>query len=771
MLFTMYTHVFQYAPRNPICTTLSLKCTRENEKCTTLYFVMHQGFLILSKSVYQAIKYWRILAICLVIMLVASCISSAIKTSGDDTLIRKADINIRGGTLSGMLYVPKEAMTPGEDGSYVRRPAVVLSEGYLNSNQMQDPNVIELSRRGFVVFAIDMYGHGNSDLSPGSDDPSNSGSVLGAIDAFNYVKSLPYVDTTRIGMVGHSMGGMNIGNAASFLAGFYTEQDQLLNLLHDEFGVEVSAADVAAQDAASLAEKLSEFDRGRYEVMAEEIHHAFAQRPVGIVYMGSGPGFAGLGKAHQVEVAGNTVWRGLQTNVGVAIGTLEENAWLMFSSADDGINNAADLPRSTVAKVLLGTVDTPVTMREWYGLQLSDSGDQIKSTDLGSFDSLSWDNEALQTAVAQSGARVMYQPKEIHIMNHFSKRVTGFVVDFFTVVDRYNNGELTNGASAIASSSGRWQLKEYANGIALAAMFTLVVPVSMIVLRTPFFSAMKREVPEPRLGKKDKGFWIISVLLILISGLSLIPFFKLGGAPTTYAGDKGPIAWSAFFSQEMATRTAVWAMLNGLIALVLITINHYRTRADGVSFGDRYGLTAPARDIGKAFLAALAVFSLVYMTNVLSSFFFNGSDVRFWVIAGRVMTASQFKTWAGYIWLFLIFYLVNGMVVNSGRMKDMSDGKNLLVCALINGAGIFLLEAFLYLYELASGHMIWYNFGKDYFLYAVVVIPMIIVLPLAAVYSRKLYKETGSIYTGAFLNAMLFTWFVVGNTCYHFPNV
>lgn len=42
------------APRNPKCTTLSLKCTRENEKCTTLYFMMHRGFLILSKSVYLA---------------------------------------------------------------------------------------------------------------------------------------------------------------------------------------------------------------------------------------------------------------------------------------------------------------------------------------------------------------------------------------------------------------------------------------------------------------------------------------------------------------------------------------------------------------------------------------------------------------------------------------------------------------------------------------------------------------------------------------------
>lgn len=718
-------------------------------------------------------KYWRLLAICLAIMLIAGCISSAVKTNGGNTLVRKVDINTRGGTLSGVLYIPKAAMTPDAQGEYSdARPAVILSHGYLNSNQMQDPNAIELARRGYVVFSMDMYGHGNSDLPAGGDDPSNSGAVLGAIDAFNYVKGLPYVDSTRIGLVGHSMGGMNIGNAASFLAGFLTEQDLLLDLLHSEFNVQVTEADVAAQDAAALAEQLSEYDRGRYELLAEEIHQNYSEKPVGIVYMGSGPGFAGLSKAHQVEVAGIPVWRDLQTNVGVAIGRYEENAWLMFSSSDDGINNAADLPESTVAKVLLGTVDSPVALREWYSLNLSDTAEQLKSTDLGSFDSLGFSDEALRTAAEQRSARVMYQPTEIHIMNHFSKNVTAFVVDFFSAVSGYNNGELSLGVTEITGSKAIWPVKEYANGIALAAMFTLAVPLCGIILNAPFFASLKKKEDGPALiGKKDPGFWIISVILIIVSGLSLIPFFKLGGAPTTYAGDKGPIAWSAFFSQEMSTRTAVWAVLNGLIALALLAINHARCKSDGVSFARRYALDAGAKNIGKAFLAAASVFAIMYMTNVLSSFFFNGSDVRFWVIAGRVMTASQFKTWAGYCLLFLVFYLINGMVVNSGRMKDMSDGKNLALCAVINGAGIFLFEAFNYIYELSSGHMIWYNFGCDYFLYAVVVLPMIVVLPLAAVYSRKLYNKTGSVYTGAFLNTMLFTWFVVGNTCYHFVNI
>ena len=36
-------------------------------------------------------------------------------------------------------------------------------------------------------------------------------------------------------------------------AGYYTEQDLLLNLLHDELGVEISEEQVAAQDADAVA--------------------------------------------------------------------------------------------------------------------------------------------------------------------------------------------------------------------------------------------------------------------------------------------------------------------------------------------------------------------------------------------------------------------------------------------------------------------------------------------------------------------------------------
>ncbi len=714
-------------------------------------------------------KYWRIIAISLVVILLASIVSAAVKTNAGKTLIREVNINTRGGTLSGILYIPKSALENDGKGNYESpRPAVILSHGYLNSNQMQDPNAIELSRRGFVVFSMDMYGHGNSDLSNASDDPTGSGAVLGALDAYDYVRDLPYVDATRIGVAGHSMGGMNTGNAVALTSGFYTEADMLLNLLHDEFGLSISAEQVAEQNPDAIAAELSDYDCGQYEIRREEVLKEAAERPVAELYMGSGPGFAGLTKAHQVEVAGNTVWRDLQANVGVSIGLYEENSWLMFSASDDNINSAKQIPETTVAKVLFGTLDATVEREVWYSLNLSKTETQVKSTKLGNFYSTTPDNAELRQAIENRSARVIIQPAEVHAGNHFSFKTTSFVVQFFTDVMNYNNGELADGAEPIAAKKSVWLIKELANGFALVAMLIFVYALAALLLETSCFASLRRKPQDALINKNDRSFWGISVVLALVQGLSIIPCFILGGASTSYAGDKGVVSWNWLFSQEMPNRTMIWALSNAIIALLLLLVRHLRTKGDGLSFTERYGLKISGRTFGKSALLALVVFISSYSLVLLSSFFFAKSDFRLWVIAGRVMTKTQFLTWAGYLAFFLVFYLINSMVVNSGRMRNMSSSKNLLICALFNGAGVLFFELFVYAYELITGQMVWYSFGKDYFLYAVVLYPMIVVLPLAAVYARKLYEKTGSVWLGSLINTMLFTWLVVGNTCYHY---
>ncbi|MEO9036006.1 MAG: alpha/beta fold hydrolase [Gemmatimonadaceae bacterium] len=99
-----------------------------------------------------------------------------------------------GVTMSGLLYTPETA-TPDH-----RAPAVLASHGYINTREMQSAFAIELSRRGIVVLAMDMTGHGYSEGKVGAQN-------YGGPAAFRYLKSLPNVDTTNIGLEAHSMGG------------------------------------------------------------------------------------------------------------------------------------------------------------------------------------------------------------------------------------------------------------------------------------------------------------------------------------------------------------------------------------------------------------------------------------------------------------------------------------------------------------------------------------------------------------------------------------
>jgi len=105
-------------------------------------------------------------------------------------------------TMSGLLYTPKTA-TPAHPA-----PAVLVSHGFINTREMQSPFAIELSRRGFVVLAMDMSGHG---YSGGYLGQYNHGGPA----ALRYLQSLAFVDKSNIGLEGHSMGGAPIVGAAA----------------------------------------------------------------------------------------------------------------------------------------------------------------------------------------------------------------------------------------------------------------------------------------------------------------------------------------------------------------------------------------------------------------------------------------------------------------------------------------------------------------------------------------------------------------------------
>jgi pimeloyl-ACP methyl ester carboxylesterase len=145
---------------------------------------------------------WGFFALGLVLILAGSFLAHAVQTAGGTRVV---DVRFRGDgiTQSALLYVPASA-SPQHPA-----PAVLISHGYINTREMQSPFAIELARRGFVVLAMDMAGHGYSQGAVFSPPDMGGPAALG------YLRGLPFVDKANIGLEGHSMGGVPILAAAA----------------------------------------------------------------------------------------------------------------------------------------------------------------------------------------------------------------------------------------------------------------------------------------------------------------------------------------------------------------------------------------------------------------------------------------------------------------------------------------------------------------------------------------------------------------------------
>lgn len=125
--------------------------------------------------------------------------------------------NSEGGLIHAQLFVPQNAS------SSEPLPAILNMHGGSDYLQTVSNYSIELARRGYIVLSVDAYGSGNSDYISGAV-ASNSGagktstSALkmdgGASLGIEQLLSYKFVDHKNIGLIGHSMGGTYIANAA-----------------------------------------------------------------------------------------------------------------------------------------------------------------------------------------------------------------------------------------------------------------------------------------------------------------------------------------------------------------------------------------------------------------------------------------------------------------------------------------------------------------------------------------------------------------------------
>ena len=140
---------------------------------------------------------------CLLGLVLFSFLASQVQSNfGETTVTTQTLYSSNNQYIVYDLYKPKSA-TP-ED----KAPFIVVVPGFQRSKEALSNIAIELSRRGHVVALIDPYAQGMSSSSLSRRAATTEGyGMFALIDTVYNSKSYNYVDKSRLGSTGHSMGG------------------------------------------------------------------------------------------------------------------------------------------------------------------------------------------------------------------------------------------------------------------------------------------------------------------------------------------------------------------------------------------------------------------------------------------------------------------------------------------------------------------------------------------------------------------------------------
>ncbi len=651
------------------------------------------------------------LVICLAVIFVTSFAQSAVQTDGWSVTvsdlrnatnkgvkeIQTTDKNtgeivvenksVDGKVVSGLLFKPKSATADKPV------PGIVFTHGYLNNREMQLQNAIELARRGFVVLAVDREGHGNY---KNSGNQNAMMATNGLYDSAKYLYNLDYVDKTRIGISGHSMGG-------------YTTAMTLMSDSTLTGGLGIVSA--------GLIQSWSTF-------------------------ITAGPGVdVGFLKSKDDEFFYTTNENG---------GTLSRD-WLSTEQAKKYVGNAkmeGDVVNGGI--YVKGQLVTPEAGKEVDG-----------------------------------AIRVIYEIPGVHPQVHYSVEGAKAVIDFF-----YNSFGTPDGAKYLAKESQSWWVKDLFSLIGMIALFAMIFPLASLLLTIPFFRSLavgKQQVgadgtmvwsgnapiePKPLKGVlKNITYWLGALGIMLFSG------FIIHDIATEYGRKVFPN--TQLFPQDTTNWVAIWAVVVALFSLLVILffwlVNTVAYRAKYKENAGPYienpfasaKIQTGFKGLVKAFLlAAIVVFCLYFVT------FINWSawlvDFRIWTFAIKVFDVGvMLPTMVRYALFFGIFFVVSAIFNENYRAKNLPEWASTLINIFFNVFGVILAISIQYGQFRASGVM----WQKDMALGYIVLIPMVPVLAISTVISRRMTAKTGNMWLGAFINTMLFTIITCANTAASFAYV
>ena len=153
---------------------------------------------------------------CFLILILLSFVASQVQSNFGNTAISTQILH-----SSNNQYVVYDLYKPKSATIKNKAPFIVVVPGFQRSKEALSNIAIELSRRGHVVALIDPYAQGMSSSSKSRRAATTEGyGMFALIDSVYNSNEYNYIDKSRLGSTGHSMGG----NAAIRGANYFGKQ-------------------------------------------------------------------------------------------------------------------------------------------------------------------------------------------------------------------------------------------------------------------------------------------------------------------------------------------------------------------------------------------------------------------------------------------------------------------------------------------------------------------------------------------------------------------
>ena len=682
-----------------------------------------------------------VLAAALILMIVSAAVGHGIQTSGGT--VRTEEITFTtdvGAESHAKLYIPATATaeTPA--------PAILLCHGYTASLDAMEPNAIELSRRGYVVMCLDEYGHGESTLPPSGYSQAEMGGVedyapdLGTYSALQQFAQYDFVDLTKIGMLGHSMG------TAAIQEGAY-----------------LAYAKWQAVYTAALTEALA---AGQDETAAAGAAYMAAMSS-GIVLPGS---MVLTGYNYNVRNINDLTYNGVTADNGVfplyaapinmctIEGTYDEFCELLW-----GVKDAREYTSSfKFAYGTGGAVNVPSGTYFMYG--------DTSATPLTREQAV---EAAASAAVTMVPIRAAYSFEGTHSDTYYDETAISYGIDFFDIT-------LRGGQATIDPTQQVWHGRAACGLVGLVSALVAFVALALTLLRAPFFATLVR--PEPKsittCDTPAHGLRYALIYLVCLLPAPLL-YYWLVGYPY-YMQPQWFKFLTKFWPNEVFNMAPVNSLLlfNVVVGVILLAVYALVflliARKAGCGWLNT-GLKLPVVQVLKALVLAAVAFGVIYAV-VYACSGLSGTEFSFFKFHLMPMDAAHWKSFFVYLPVWLFFFLLVSVIFNSfTRINNAPAWLNYVLIAVASCGGLAVMFTYDYGKLFATGVR-----GIEYIpgttspewlaaigmifptaLAGIMLFSLLFILPLAALASRLLFKKSGSAWLGGFLTAFVVLAFTV----------